>query len=109
MALVVKNLPAREGEIRNAGSIPGSERSHGGRQGNPLQYSCLESPMDRGAWWAVVHRVAKIRTRQKQQHARMRITTKGRTYGLSKEGQSPRPHAVWSLCQTFVDLNEEIN
>ena len=45
------------------GSIPGSERSPGERNGNPLQYSCLENPMDGGAWWATVHGVAKSRTR----------------------------------------------
>ena len=49
MALVVKDLPANAGGIRDMGSIPGSERSPGGRLGNPLQYSCLENPMDRGA------------------------------------------------------------
>ena len=52
---VVKNLPANAGD---AGSIPGSGRSSGGGHGNPLQYSCLENPMDRGAWQAV-HGVAK--------------------------------------------------
>ena len=46
----------------NAGSIPGSERSPGEGNSNPLQYSCLENPMDRGAWWATVHGVAKSRT-----------------------------------------------
>ena len=46
--------------------IPGSGRSPGGRRGNPLQYSCLENPMDRGAWWATVHGVAKSRTWLKQ-------------------------------------------
>ena len=56
MALVVKNLPNSAG---NVGSIPGSGRSPGGGNGNPLQYSCLKNPMDRGAWWAMVHRVAK--------------------------------------------------
>ena len=50
MALMEKNLPANAGDIRNAGLIPGSERSPGGGHGNPLQYSCLENPMDRGAW-----------------------------------------------------------
>ena len=45
------------------GSIPGSERSPGEGNGNPLQYSCLENPMEGGAWWATVHRVAKSRTR----------------------------------------------
>ena len=52
VALVVKNPPADAGDIRDAGSIHGSERSPGGGHGNPLQYSCLETPMDRGAWWA---------------------------------------------------------
>ena len=48
--LVVKNLPADAGDVRTMGSIPGSGRSPGGRHGKPLQYSCLENPMDRGAW-----------------------------------------------------------
>ena len=52
-------LPANVGDIRDVGSIPGWERSPGGGQDNPFQYSCLENPMDRGAWWATVHRVAK--------------------------------------------------
>ena len=56
---VVKNLPANTGDIRDVGSIPGSGRSPGGGHGNPLQYSCLENAMDRGAWRATVHGVAK--------------------------------------------------
>ena len=60
--LVVQNLPANAGDIRDVGSIPGSGRSLGGGHGNPLQYSCLEHPMDRGAWWATVHRVTKSQT-----------------------------------------------
>ena len=59
MECIVKNTPANAGDIRDAGSIPGSERSPGGGQGNLLQYSCLENPMDRGAWRATDHRVAK--------------------------------------------------
>ena len=62
MALVVKNPPDNEGDIRDVGSIPGLGRSPGGWHGNPLQYSCLENPMDRGAWQAVVHRVTKNQT-----------------------------------------------
>ena len=58
-SLVVKNLPANTGD---AVSIPGSERSPRGGNGNPLQYSCLENPMDRGAWRATVHRVAELNT-----------------------------------------------
>ena len=50
------------GNTGDPGSIPGSERSSGEENGNPLQYSCLENPMDGGAWWATVHRVAKSRT-----------------------------------------------
>ena len=56
--LVVKNLPASAGDIRDLGSIPGSGGSPGGGYGNPLQYSCLENPKDR-SWQATVRRVAK--------------------------------------------------
>ena len=62
MALVVKNLPASVGDIRDSGSIPGSGRSRGGGNGNLLQYSCLENTVDRGAWWATVHGVVKSQT-----------------------------------------------
>ena len=65
MALVVKNLVANAGDARDMGLIPGSERSPGGGHGNPLQYSCLENPMNRGAWQATVHGVAKSQTRLK--------------------------------------------
>ena len=58
MALAVKNPPAMQ-DISDVGSILGSERSPGEGNGNPLQYSCLENPMDRGAWRATVHRVGK--------------------------------------------------
>ena len=61
--LVVKNLPANAGDVRDVGSMPGSGRSPGGGHSNPLQYSCLENPTNRGAWWAIVHRVAKSWTR----------------------------------------------
>ena len=56
---MVKNLPADAGDIRDAGSIPVLGRSPGGGHGNPLQYFCLENPMDRGAWWAEVCRVTE--------------------------------------------------
>ena len=62
MALVVKNLPASAGDIGDRGSIPRSGRSPGGEHGNPHQYSCLENPMDRGDWQAMVHRVKKRQT-----------------------------------------------
>ena len=63
MALAVKNLTASAGDIRDMDLIPGSERFPGEGNGNPLQYSCMENSMDRGAWWATVHGVAKSRTR----------------------------------------------
>ena len=56
---MVKNQPANAGDIRDASSIPGSERSPGGGHGNPLQYSCLENLMDRGAWRVTMHTVAQ--------------------------------------------------
>ena len=62
VVLVVKNLSASAGDARNAGSIPGSGRSTGEGNGNPLQYSCLGNPMDRGIWWDTIHGVAKSQT-----------------------------------------------
>ena len=56
---MVKNPPASAGDRREVGSIPGLGRSPGGGHGNPLQYSCLENLMDRGAWWATVRRIVK--------------------------------------------------
>ena len=66
VALVVKNLPANAGDKRDVGSISELERCPRGGYGNPLQYSCLENPMDRGDWEATVHRVTKSWTRLKQ-------------------------------------------
>ena len=62
---MVKNPPANAGDVRDAGSIPGSGRSPGKGDGNPLQYSCLENPMDRGAWQVIVHGVTKNWTQLK--------------------------------------------
>ena len=72
---MVKNLPANSRDLRNVSSIPGSGRSPGGGHGDPLQYSCLENPMDRRA---TVHRVAKSRTRLKRlsRHTRRLCGTK---------------------------------
>ena len=65
VTLIVKNPPANAGDLRDMGLIPGSERSPGGGNSYPLQYSCLENPMDREAWQAAVHRVAHSQTRLK--------------------------------------------
>ena len=59
VALVIKNWLASAGDVRDVSSIPGLGRSPGGRRGNPLQYFCLQNTMNRGAWQATVHRVAK--------------------------------------------------
>ena len=65
---MVKNPPDNAGDARGMGSIPGSGRSPAGGNGNPLQYTCLENSMDRGAWWATVHGVAKSRTQLSTHH-----------------------------------------
>ena len=59
---MVKNPPANAGDVRDTGPVPGSGRSPGGGNGNPLQYSCLENPMDRGAWQNTVHGVTELDT-----------------------------------------------
>ena len=71
-------MPLHKRDIRGTGLIPGSGRSSGGGHGNPVQYSCLENPMDRGAWQAKVHRVAQSQTqlmRLSTHAARMHIFT----------------------------------
>ena len=70
---MVNKLPASAGDIRDMGLIPGLGRSSGGRLGNPLQYSCLENPVNRGAWWAMIHRVEKRWMVTWQAHAYIHI------------------------------------
>ena len=64
----VKNLPANAGDIRDTGSTPGSGRSPGIGNGNPLQYSCLENSIDREAWWAIIYGGSKSRTQLSDWH-----------------------------------------
>ena len=64
---VVKNLPANEGDAGDTGLIPASGRSPGVKNGNPLQYSCLENFMNRGTWYATVHGIAKTQTHSHKQ------------------------------------------
>ena len=66
VVLVVKNWPASAEDGRDVGSMPWSGRSPEEGNGSPLQYSCLENPMDGGAWWATIHRVIKSQTRLKR-------------------------------------------
>ena len=65
VVLLVKNPPAEAEDIRDTHSIPGWERSPGGGNGNPLQYSCLENPIDREAWQDTVHRITESQTQLK--------------------------------------------
>ena len=72
---VVKNPPANAVDIRDAGSIPVSGRFPGKGNGNPLQYSYLGNPMDRGAWWATTHGITKSRDMAEHTHTHTHITT----------------------------------
>ena len=86
---MVKNLHANAGDIEDMGSIPGFERSPGEGNGNPLQYSCLGNPMDRGAWWAIVHGVAE------ELHM---------TYQLNKKTTLHLIHALYYFISSFIKI-----
>ena len=86
---MVKNLHANAGDIEDMGSIPGFERSPGEGNGNPLQYSCLGNPMDRGAWWAIVHRVAE------ELHM---------TYQLNNKTTLHLIHALYYFISSFIKI-----
>ena len=107
MALVVKNLPSNSG---NTAWIPGSGRSPGGGNGNPLPYSCLENPMDRGAWWAIVHVVTKSGTQLKWlsmhtshhflDYESMSPVLAGRFFTTEPPGKS-RVHGPYNMNRSF--------
>ena len=80
---MVKNLPANAGDTGDVGSIAGSGRSPGGGNGNPLQYSCLENPVDRGAWRATVHSVTKSQI-QLSNSAHTQDMSDGRTQAVNQ-------------------------
>ena len=91
MALVVKNLPANAGGIRDTGSSTGLERSPGEGNGKLLQYSCLENPMDGGVWWATSHRVAQSQTQLQRLSTHSAFTkeqTETERFGFLAEGHS---------------------
>ena len=95
VALMVKNSPANARDTRDMGLIPGSGVCPGGGNGNPLQYSCLENHMDRGAWQAMVHSVTQIWTQLKQlsTHTRLYVRQSSvfcfRLFQLSSSGRCP--------------------
>ena len=100
---MVKNPPASSGHIRDTGSIPGSGRSPRGGNGYPLQCSCLDNPMDRGAWRATVHGVVKSRTRLK------RLSTKTCTGKLNRFTKVPKVNHTSCKTQIHFTLTEKLN
>ena len=116
MALVIKNPPASAEDIRDAGLTPELGRSPGGRHGrgrekrNPLQYSCLENPMDRGAWWATVHGVAKSWTWLKQLSMHTRVDELGSLIiNVINEKTSPQDMVIviFIMCTIYVSCAEQ--
>ena len=105
--LVVKNLPANAGDIRNMGSIPGWGRSPGGEHGNPLQYSCLENPLDKGEWRAIVHRVAKSRTPLKRLSSSSSSRASNRDVGFQKPG-SDSGYPVAQMVKNLPAMQESL-
>ena len=102
---VVKNLPAKVGDMGDTGSIPGSEISPGEGHGSPLQFSCLENPMDREAWWATIHGVTRVGHNLATEHACMRyviwpLIPWARNYMSEQVKQtSPPSWSLWSMGQ----------
>ena len=94
VVLVGKDPPANAGDIRDVCSIHGWERSPGGGHGNPLQYSCLENPMGRGAWWATVHRVAKSDMTEATDHACMHTFITAFPAGVNDTSNSWKLNAI---------------
>ena len=124
MLLMVKNLPASAGDLRDVGLIPGSGRSPGGGRGHPLHYSCLENPMDRRAWRAMVHRVAQSWTQLRQLGMRAHclcnrafIYLDAPVSGDSSLAVPPLGHVVMNQCKViilkrskvFVSIDEHTN
>ena len=93
VVLVIKNLPARAGDVRDSSLIPGTGRSHGRGNGNAFQDSCLENPTDRGAWQATLHEVAKSQTQLKglTMHASLTFPRLPYTLSQSKMTMIPLP------------------
>jgi len=114
VAPAVKNPPADAENTGDAVSIPGSGRSSGEGHGNPFQYSCLENPMDRGAWQATVHRVTKSQTRLRQfcTHAHIHICTLFRLfshighYRILRRSPSSETQVRWP--SSFLTTNQKI-
>ena len=115
VSLVVKIPPATAGDIRDLGSIPGFGRSPGGGHGNPLQYSCLENPMDRGAWQATVHGVPKswtclsdwAHTPGHPNNGFERLCTVWRPRHFRQQGRSDLLAPVWALTNFAISRGKK--
>ena len=90
VALVVKNPPANVGDIRDADSVPGLGRSSGGGHGNPLQYSCLENPVNRGSWRSTILRVRRSQTQLKR---------------LSMQASTVKVHSANGMWGTYLGIS----
>ena len=99
---MLRNLPASAGDILDGGSIPGSEEPL--EEGNPLQHSCLENPMERGDWWATAHEVAKSRTRLSSFWRRKRQPTQVFLPGESHGKRSLVGYSSWD-CKSWTQLS----
>ena len=102
---MVKNLPANAGDERDVGLIPGSGRSPGGGHSNPLQYSCLENPMDRGAWRPTVHSLTESGTPEVTGHARTCAHSVYVSVLSAPFIPSPFPLGNYSLFSTSVTIS----
>ena len=91
---MIKNPPAKAGD---GGLIPESGRSPGGGNGNPLPYSCLGNPMDRRAWWAIVHGVTKLDTTERQTHTHTHTTDIENTLEVTCEKRKGGGARDWAL------------
>ena len=105
VALVVLNLPAKAGDTRDMDSTPGPGRSPGGGHDDPLQYFCLENPLDRGAWWATVHRVAKSRTQLKPLSACVRVCVHTHTHTQKNDREPQRSVGLHQVCQHIHNVS----
>ena len=118
VALLVKNPPASAGDIRDSGLILWSGRSPGEGNGNPLQYSCLENPMDRGAWWASVHKGRKESNRTEMtQHIHItgreqsfqQLTLEQMDIHMEKDEFGPLLHTMYKTASKQTNINIRAN
>ena len=102
---MVKHPPVNAGDIRDVGLISGSGRSPGGGNGNPLQYFGLENPVDRGAWWATVHRASKSWTLLKRLNMRACMLQTRNETNAKNSGRNPLGRGTGETCLLAMSIN----